>query len=175
MDIRGIKEFFVDSIKYITLICIVFLIVIYVCSLQQVIGPSMMPNFNDKDVLLTNKLLYRFREPTRFEIVTIFHEEGNFLIKRIIGLPGDTLFYKDNILFINEEELEEPFLSNIKTEDFSLEELGYDVIPNNMYLVLGDNREDSLDSRHFGLIEKKQLIGKPFIRIFPFKKISLIN
>ncbi len=175
MDLRGLRELFIDSIKYIVLVFIIFFIVIYVCSLQQVIGPSMKPNFNNKDILLINKLTFKFREPTRFEVVTFLHEEGNFLIKRIIGLPGDTLFYKDNILYINNEVHEETFLNNIKTDDFSVIDLGYEVIPNNMYLVLGDNREDSLDSRHFGLVKKSELIGKPFLRIFPLKEISIIK
>jgi len=175
VDFRSLKEFVVDSIKYIILTVGIFLIVLYICSLQQIVGPSMEPNLNNENVLLINKLVFKFRKPARFEIITFTHDDGSFLVKRIIGLPGDTLFYKDNALFINGTLFEESFLTDVITEDFSLKDLGYEIIPDDMYFVLGDNRNNSLDSRHFGLIEKKQFIGKPFLKIFPFKEIHLIK
>ncbi len=175
MDLREIKEFFIDSIKYVIIIVVVLFLAIYVCSLQQVIGPSMTPYLNNQDVLLLNKLVFKFREPARFEVVTFQHEDGQFLVKRVIGLPGEKIEYKNSLLYINDVLMEEQFLVNTETGDLSLEKFDYSVIPDDMYLVLGDNRENSLDSRKFGLITKDDLIGKPFVRIFPFNKMSLID
>ena len=94
------------------------------------------------------------------------------MIKRVVGLPGDYIEYKDNYLYVNGEKYKEPFINNVETEDFSLKDLGYDKIPDDMYLVLGDNRENSLDSRSYGLIKKKQIIGKAFFKIWPIGKIK---
>lgn len=175
MDLRALKEFFVDTFKYLVIIVLVFFIVVYVCTLQQVVGPSMEPNLNNQDILLLNKLVFKFRDPARFEVITFQYDNKQYLIKRIIGLPGENIVYKDNQLYINDTLYEEPFLANLITNDFSLSDLGYSTIPEDMYLVLGDNREDSLDSRKFGLITKKDMVGKPFLRIFPFNKMSFID
>ncbi|MDD2181541.1 MAG: signal peptidase I [Bacilli bacterium] len=175
MDMRELKEFFVDTFKYLIIIAVVLFIVIYVCTLQQVVGPSMEPNLNNQDILLLNKLVFKFRDPARFEVITFQYDNKQYLIKRVIGLPGENIVYKDNSLYIDDKLHEEPFLANLVTEDFSLADLGYITIPKDMYLVLGDNREDSLDSRKFGLITKKDMVGKPFLRIFPFNKMSFIE
>ena len=98
------------------------------------------------------------------------------MIKRVVGLPGEVVEYKDNYVVINGVTYKEPFIdSNIKTNDFSIKDLGYDIIPNDMYLVLGDNRENSQDSRDYGLISKSEIIGKAWIRIWPFNKIKIIK
>ena len=98
----------------------------------------------------------------------ILISKAKYLIKRVIGLPGDKIEYKDNVLYVNGEKIKEDFLNkNIKTENFSLASLGYQKIPKDMYLVLGDNREDSLDSREIGLIKKKDILGKVSLKIWP--------
>lgn len=174
MDFRDIKEFFRDSIKYIIVIVIVLLICIYVVSLQQVVGPSMEPNFHDGDVLILNKLKYKLFEPKRNDVIALKYNKDKYLIKRIIGLPGETIEYKNNILYIDGESYKEKLYDGMETEDFSLKDLGYDTIPDNMYLVLGDNRNNSEDSRVFGLVKKKDIIGKAIIRIWPLNKLKFI-
>ena len=85
-----------------------------------------------------------------------------------------TIEYKSNILYINGNAINEDFLkSDVITNDFSLKDIGYTTIPDNMYLVLGDNRTNSMDGRDFGLIDKSQIKGKVFIRIWPLTKIKL--
>lgn len=164
---RDIKEFIKDFVIYFLIIVGLILTIKYVVSLEQVVGPSMQPNYKSGDLLLLNKISYRFRNPRMFEVVVISNDETKYMIKRIIGLPGDSIEYKDNKLYINGEVTNEYFDTEGITNDFSLSELEYDVIPDNYYFVMGDNRENSLDSRYYGLIKKDQILGKVQFRLWP--------
>lgn len=173
MDLRNITEFIKDASKYIMVIIFVLLFFIFVIGLQQVIGPSMNPTLNEGDIIITNKFIYRFKSIERNDVVVISQDE-KYMIKRIVGLPGETVEYQNNDVLINGKAYKETF-TNSETEDFTIQDLGYDVIPEDMYLVLGDNREDSLDSRTFGLISKNQIIGKAWIKIWPISKMKIIK
>lgn len=173
MDLRNITEFIKDASKYIIVIIFVLLFFIFVMGLQQVIGPSMNPTLNEGDIIITNKFIYRFKSIERNDVVVISQDE-KYMIKRIVGLPGETVEYQNNDVLINGKAYKETF-TNSETEDFTIQDLGYDVIPEDMYLVLGDNREDSLDSRTFGLISKNQIIGKAWIKIWPISKMKIIK
>lgn len=164
---RDIKEFIKDFAIYFVIIVGLILTIKYVVSLEQVVGPSMQPNYRSGDLLVLNKISYRFRNPRLFEVVVISNDETKYMIKRIIGLPGDHIAYKDNKLYINGEVTKEYFDIEGVTNDFSLSELEYDVIPDNYYFVMGDNRENSLDSRYYGLIKKDQILGKVQFRLWP--------
>ena len=120
--------------------------------------------------MILNKIGYTFGDIKRFDIVVIEHEKER-LIKRIVGLPGESLEYKDDTLYINGKETKE-FYKNQVMEDFSITDLGYDKIPSDCYIALGDNREVSLDSRYFGCFKKEEIIGKANFVIFPFKSIG---
>lgn len=175
MDLRNITEFIKDISKYIIVIIIVLLLFIFVIGLQQVVGPSMSPNLEEGNVIIVNKLIYRLKDISRNDVIVLSQDE-KYMIKRVVGLPGEFVEYKDNYVFINGVKYKETFIDeNIKTEDFSIKDIGYDVIPKDMYLVLGDNRENSLDSRSYGLISKKQVIGKAWIRIWPLNNIKIIK
>ncbi len=173
MDLRNITEFIKDASKYIMVIIFVLLFFIFVMGLQQVIGPSMNPTLNEGDIIITNKFIYRFKSIERNDVVVISQDE-KYMIKRIVGLPGETVEYQNNDVLINGKAYKETF-TNSETEDFTIQDLGYDVIPEDMYLVLGDNRENSLDSRTFGLISKNQIIGKAWIKIWPISKMKIIK
>lgn len=161
MDLRGIREFFRDIFKYIVVAVLVFLVFIFVIGLQQVVGPSMYPTYKDGNVIVVNKLSYRFGSVKRGDII-VLSESEKYMIKRVIGLPGETIEYKDNKLYINGNEYNEKYLNdNVYTEDFTSR-----VIPEGEYLVLGDNRTDSLDSRDYGFISKKQIVGKVWFKIW---------
>ena len=172
MDLRDIKEWIKDITKYMMIAIIVLLTMIYVVSLQQVLGPSMSPNYQDGDILILNKLHYRLQKPKRFDVAAIQYNDTKYFIKRVIGLPGETVAYQDGTLYVNGEMVEEHFTMFDQTADFSLEEIGYDVIPEGYYLVVGDNRGNSLDSRskEVGLIKKSDFIGKVMFRIWPFRR-----
>ena len=170
MDFRGVTEFFKDTFKYIVVAILVFLLFIYVIGLQQVVGPSMTPTLNEGSVVVVNKLN---KKPKREEVI-VLSEAEKYMVKRVIGLPGEYIEYKDNVLYINGEKYEEHYLKdNVVTEDFTLNDLNYTVIPEDMYLVLGDNRMDSMDSRDYGLIKKDKIIGKVMMNIWPFNKIRI--
>lgn len=175
MDWLDIKEFLKDSAKYILTIIAVLVIVIYVVSVQQIMGPSMKPTLNNGDIVLLNKFQYRLFDVKRNQIIALNYKDTKYMVKRVIGLPGEKIEFKDNTLYINDKAYKEPFIKDVKTSDFSLKDINYDVIPKDMYLVLGDNRENSMDGRTFGLISKKDIIGKVSIRIWPLNKIKVIR
>lgn len=177
MDWLDIKEFIKDTFKYIIVIVVVLVLAIYVVSLQQVVGPSMSDTLNNNDIVLLDKISYRFTDIKRGDVVSLYYADTKYLIKRVIGLPGEYVEFQDNKLYIDNKYMDEDYLEDVITDDFSLSELGYDEIPEDMYLVLGDNREDSLDSRDasVGLIPKEDIIGKVRIRIWPLNKLGIIK
>ena len=176
MDLREVREFIIDTSKYILTMVIVIFIIMYVATVQQIIGSSMESKYKDQDIVILNKLHYRFFKIKRFDVVSLKYDGSKYLIKRVIGLPGDNIEYKNNKLFINGKKIEEYFLDKeTNTEDFSLTTLGYEKIPKDMYLVLGDNRENSLDSREIGLVKRKDILGKIKLRIWPINKFGLVK
>lgn len=170
MDLRDIKEFIKDSLKYLIVIAIVFFIALFVVSFEQVVGPSMKGTLDAGDVTIVNKLVYKFRTIKRNEIVSI-NQKDKIMVKRVIGLPGEHIEYKDNKLYVNGSLVLENNIS-VETKDFKLEDIGYETIPKDMYFVLGDNRNNSSDSREFGLVKKDEIIGKIVMRLYPFSKIK---
>jgi len=176
MDWLDIKEFFKDTFKYIILIVIVLLVAVYIVSLQQIVGSSMSPTFNDGDIIILDKISPKFIQVKRGDIISFKHSNTKYLIKRVIGVPGDYVELKNNKLYIDGNYIEESYLGDVINKDFSLTELGYETIPDGMYLVLGDNREDSLDSRdsNVGLIKKEDIIGKVRVRIWPLNKFKIM-
>ena len=170
MDLRDIKEFLKDALKYIIAIAVILIFAIYVVSFQEVIGPSMNNTLKSGDITVVNKLVFRLRNIKRNEIVSL-KKDDKIMVKRIIGLPGEHIEYKDNILYVDGKKISDSRSSS--TKDFKLESIGYDTIPKDMYLVLGDNRTNSSDSRTFVLFKKSDIIGKVNIRIYPFNKIKI--
>lgn len=174
MDWLSIRELIIDTLKLVVVIFIILFLMIYVVSVTQVVGDSMNSTLIDGDVLILSKANYRFFDIERGDIISLDYTDAQYLIKRVIGLPGETISIVDNQLYVNGEAYEEDYLDEgLEYPDFSLSDLGYDVIPDDMYLVLGDNREDSLDSRKIGLISKDSVNGKVVLRIWPINKVSV--
>ncbi|MEG1987092.1 MAG: signal peptidase I [Bacilli bacterium] len=144
------------SVITIIIVVTITIVKLFVIDVARVDGNSMNPTLKNNDFLIFSKINNKYK---RFDIV-ILKVNSKYFIKRIIGLEGEKIKYIDNKLFINEELVNEDFvLSN--TSDFSLKEISpYDIIPNDMFLVLGDNREDSYDSRNYGLISINDIGGK---------------
>lgn len=176
MDFRDITEFVKDFLKYVVLVIVVLFIFLYVISIQQVMGPSMNDTLKEKDIVLVNKFIYRFKDISRGDVIVFEYDGMKNFVKRVIGLPGEYVEYKDNRLYVDGVGyLEEYLSSSVTTNNFSLKDLGYDTIPDGYYLVLGDNRNNSKDSREIGLISEKDIIGKVGLRIFPFNKLGVVR
>ena len=161
-----------DLIPYIIIVFVVVIIRSFLFTPVVVVGDSMVPTLEDKQILLLDKISYRFNKIKRFDIVVIKNGK-NEIIKRVIGLPGETIEYKDNVLYVNGEPLESDY--NFDTDDFTIEDIGKDLyhqIPDNEYLVLGDNRIVSADSRIIGFIKREDILGKTTISIWPIKKVK---
>ena len=173
MDWLTIKEFIKDSIKFILVVFVLMFLMVYVVSITQVVGNSMSPTLDNGEVLILNKAKYRFSEVKRGDIIAFTYEDTKYLIKRVIGLPGDYVSIKDNKVYINGKYYKENYLKDIDTPNFELTNLGYTKVPENMYFVLGDNRDNSLDSRKIGLVNKADIIGEIAIRFWPINKFKI--
>ena len=165
------KKFIKELIPYIVIIIAVVLIRTYIITPVIVVGESMVPTLEDGQILLLNKFDYKFNEIERYDIVVIKVGNGE-IIKRVIGLPGESIEYNNNTLYINEHE--EETIYNFDTENFTLKDIcDCDKIPQDKYLVLGDNREVSSDSRGpIGLIDIDDIKGSTKISIWPIKTVK---
>lgn len=162
-----------EILSYALIVVLVILIKKYIFSPIKVNGDSMYPTLHDNDIMILNEIGYYLNRVERFDIVVV--DTGNDkIIKRVIGLPGETVKFKDNKLYINDKEVEEKFEHAI-THNFELSEIDVEVIPEGYYFVVGDNRKDSLDSRTIGLISKKQIMGKTNFTIFPFTRFGSVD
>ncbi|MFN7249503.1 MAG: signal peptidase I [Anaerobacillus sp.] len=143
-----------------------------------VYGSSMMPTIADRERVIINKIGYDVGLPQRFDMIVFHATETTDYIKRIIGLPGDTIEFKEDNLYINGELIEETYLNDIKakykrrpyTDDFTLEWLtGETHVPEGHIFVLGDNRPNSIDSRQIGFIPLEKIVGKADIAYWPIR------
>lgn len=174
------KKFLDEWLSYIIIIVIVIIVRTYFFTPVVVRGSSMENTLFNGQVLLLNKINYRFNDIKRFDIIVI-KEDKNLIIKRVIGIPGDYVKYEDNVLYVNGKEISKDY-AYTNTNDFDLEDI-CDIndtkcdgkIPHDMYLALGDNRIVSADSRARGLFSKKQILGKTTIRLWPFNKFGKIE
>lgn len=161
-----------ELIPYIIIVVVVVLFRTFIATPIRVDGPSMEDTLKNGDILFLNKLDKSFK---RFDVVVIYKNDIR-LIKRVIGLPGENIEYKDNELYINGNKIDDKAV--IRTGDFTLRELyNIDKIPEGYYFVMGDNRTISKDSRYYeiGLIKKSEIAGTTSFRVFPFNKFGKIK
>ncbi|ULT59434.1 signal peptidase I [Neobacillus drentensis] len=165
------------------LIALLFAFIIRTFFLTPIVveGASMMPTLRDQDRMVVSKV----GEPKRFDIVVFHATENTDYIKRVIGLPGDRIEYKDDTLFVNGKAYKEPYLDEYKREietgpltaSFKLEEtaVGSATVPKGQLFVMGDNRRKSKDSRRIGAIPMDKVIGTTKIVYYPIKEIKIIG
>lgn len=175
------KKLISDWLPYIIIIIVVVFIRSFIVTPVVVRGDSMDDTLKDGQILFLSKISYKIHDIKRFDIVVINDIDGDLIIKRVIGLPGDNVEYRDNKLFINSKLVKDDYGIG-KTDDFDLEEVCIinddkcsGKIPDDMYLVLGDNREVSADSRVKGLFDKKQILGKATLRVWPLNKVKVVK
>jgi signal peptidase I len=163
-----------ELIETIVLALLLFLVIRQVVQNYRIESHSMEPNFYEGQFVLVNKLAYRLGEPHRGEVV-VFHNPDNTdqdYIKRIIGLPGDTVEVVGDTILINGQELAQPYDHNLNPEGSYF---GPIVVPENSLFVMGDNRPRSSDSRAIGPIDQDLVVGKAWLRIFPFSWFGLVD
>jgi signal peptidase I len=145
----------------------------------EISGDSMLPTIKDGEQIIVEKLTIKSTLPQRGEVLIVRHPQNDsvFIIKRVIGLPGEKIKIEDDSVFINDEKLDEPYLqAGIKTigRSFLGDNTEY-MIPQKNYMVLGDNREDSADSRNWGTIELNKIVGRPVFVYYPWKNFRMLE
>ena len=171
------KEIF-EWIKVFALAIVFAFIITQFIKPTLVRGDSMYSTLEEGDYLIINRMSYKFKEPERGDIIVfksdLQQDDGSKkdLVKRVIGVSGDKVKIEDYKVYVNGEELIEPYINNEVTEG-NIDT----VVPENSVFVLGDNREVSLDSRYdsVGFINNSDILGKVFFRLYPFNKIGLLE
>lgn len=168
-----------DALEPVVLAFAIFMMVyLFLFQPHKVDGKSMYPNFEDREFILTDKISYRRNLPQRGEVI-IFHAPQPYdsdFIKRIIGLPGETIELRSGFVYINGERLDEPYLpSNFVTDEkaFLRNNVPYK-IPDGYYMVFGDNRNFSSDSREWGPISKNAIVGKAMFVYWPLDRAGVV-
>ncbi len=176
--LKVLREIFGWILYILTVILVTYLIVTYVGQRTKVSGPSMEATLHDGDNLIVDKISYRFRDPERFEIIVFPYQyaEDTYYIKRIIGMPGDTIQIKEGYVYINDELLEEDIYGKEIIEEtkkgIADEPI---VLGEDEYFVMGDNRNHSSDSRDpsVGVLKRSQLVGRAWLRVYPFESFEV--
>lgn len=175
----GILRELLGWVVYILIIVgLTYLIITYVGQRTRVSGSSMETTLSNGDNLIVDKISYRFQDPSRYDIIVFpyRYEENTYYIKRIIGLPGETVQVMDGYVYINGEQL----TSDIYGME-PMESAGEAAQPITLgadeYFVLGDNRNHSSDSRDpsVGVLHRSELIGRAWVRIYPFDQMGVIR
>lgn len=178
--LRNLWLFFLDFLETIVVSLAIFAVVyIFLFQPHQVDGRSMEPNFHNGEYILTDKLSYRIHPPKRGDVV-VFHspqDERVDFIKRIVGVPGDTLEVSGGHVYLNGTRLEEDYINDpgqvlagrFMHEDQSIE------VTDGHYLVMGDNRLHSSDSREWGLVTTAEIVGRAFFRYWPASEFGIVK
>lgn len=175
---RAVAAIFNFLQSIVMILAVMVMIYLFIMSPQEIKGASMEPSFFNGEYILTNKVLYKIKNPIRGDVV-IFKSPKNpeiDYIKRILGLPGDTVLLSQNTIYVNGNPVAEPYLAP-ETPIFGgsfLQENVEIVVPEGQYFVMGDNRPHSADSREFGPVPLEDFIGKAFLRYWPFSEFGLI-
>ena len=176
---KNMKKEILSWVFYILfVVALTYVIITFVGQRTRVDGRSMMNPLSDGDNLIVEKLSYRFGDPERFDIIVFrpYENEKEYYIKRIIGLPGETVQIDENgKIYINGEVLEENYgAETIRSAGRASEPI---TLGENEYFVMGDNRNNSKDSRSedVGNVSRSQIIGRAWVRIWPLSKIGVLK
>ncbi|MFR1756846.1 signal peptidase I [Thomasclavelia spiroformis] len=160
------KSILLDYLKVIVITLIVTYGVLYFVQISKVYGTSMLPTYHEGNIVLVDKVFYKHSEPKRNDIVVVDCKDANmketFIIKRVVGIGGDHIEIKDNELYLNGELLEEDYINGamINSEDMVVD------VPEGKVFVMGDNRNNSLDSRKLGYFDfDEDVIGRVFFTV----------
>ncbi len=177
---KMMKELLNTGLYLLGVLLLTWLVTTYVGVRTQVDGGSMEPTLSDEDNLIVDKISYRFSDPKRFDIIVFpfRYKEDTYYIKRIIGLPGETVqIDEQGKIYIDGEVLEESYGREIiRPENIGIARQPI-VLGDDEYFVLGDNRNNSSDSRTetVGNINRREIIGRAWVRIWPFDKFGVLK
>jgi len=163
-----------ELLETVVLALIIFLLIRQGIQNYRIESHSMQPNFHEGEFILVNKLAYRLGEPARGDVI-VFHNPNNpaeDYIKRVVALPGDTLEFRGDEVYLNGEFLEEPFV-NAPTRAAGLTDAPIIVEPDSLF-VMGDNRPNSRDSRSFGQLSQDLVVGKAWLQVWPLSGLGLV-
>ncbi len=170
------KKFIRDTILVVIMAAVLFVGMQYTIQRYTVDGPSMKNNFYDGQQLIVNKVVYYMHEPERGDVIVFLYPElsKEGYIKRIIGLPGEFIEIKDGVVYIHEGNgagvpLDEPYITAKTREDFKSA-----IIREGEYFVMGDNRNNSSDSREGWTVPEEFIIGKVWLSIWPLDLFGFI-
>ena len=173
------------SLLKIFLVCfgLVYIMVNYLVRPIHVNGQSMFPTIQEGEFAFSNAFAAKFQDIERGDVVIAYENQylNRMVIKRVIGLPGDTVYCREDQVYINEEPLNESYLDNFwrdtitETEDYFTEDFDKVTLGEDEYWLLGDNRINSKDSRLFGTFHRSQIKGKGVFIVFPFSSIREIK
>jgi signal peptidase I len=177
---KFLKEVLSTGVYLLGVLVVTYLMITYVGQRTAVNGSSMQPTLNDGDNLIVDKISYRFKDPERFDIIVFpfTYKEGTYYIKRIIGLPGETIqIDEEGTIYINGEVLQESYGREIISEEHRGLAAEPITLGEDEYFVMGDNRNNSSDSRlpEVGNIKREQIIGRAWVRIWPLKDMEVIT
>jgi len=181
--IRKVYEFLIDSVQTFLIAAAVFLVIyLFLFRPYEVKGDSMKPNFYNKEFVLTNLIVLRFQDPKMGDVVVFkaraANEPERDYIKRVIGIPKDTISIKDGSIYLNGKILDEnSYLNNeVKTYPGNFLKEGEEVkVSEDEYFVMGDNRLYSSDSREWGFVKKEDIIGQSLFVYWPLTRIRLVE
>jgi signal peptidase I len=173
-----IKEHIIELFQTLVIFATIAIIIYWlIAQPHKVSGASMFPNFKDGDFIITDKLTYKFGEPKRGDVVVFKNprDESEDFIKRIMGLPGDRIKVENGHVYINGKMVNEGFLkSDVITPGGSFMHEGQEIVVQpGEYIAMGDNRQHSSDSREWGFVTKKEIIGRVFLRYWPANQFGL--
>lgn len=177
---KVLKEMISTLFYLLFVLCVTWLLITYVGQRTEVDGASMEPTLYSGDNLIVDKITYRFKDPQRFDIIVFpfQYKEDTYYIKRIIGLPGETVQIDEaGTIYINGEALEENYGKQIIRPESIGRAREPIVLGEDEYFVMGDNRNNSTDSRTeiVGNIKRKDIIGRAWVRIWPFSEFGVLK
>jgi len=173
----SVGQFLLSFLETVVVALVISIVLyLFIMTPHEVIGNSMHPTYQNGEYLMANKLLYKFNEPQRGDVIIFKYSDTQDFIKRVIGLPGDKVMLKDGHIYINDKLVDESsYLSNsIYTNGGEfLHEGETTTVPEGQYFVCGDNRPHSSDSRTFGPITKENIKGKAWLVYYPFSQFRI--
>lgn len=178
VNVPIVKEIITWILEIAIILVIAFVFVYFIGLRTSVVGQSMVPTLDNKQEILVNRFIYSVTDPKPNDIVVFLpngNEKSHYYVKRVIGVPGDTVQIKDGIVYVNGEVFEEKVnTAEILDAELAAEEI---VLEEDEYFVLGDNRNNSEDSRYanIGNVKKEYIVGKAWFIVSPFEDFGFLD